>query len=32
MNSKYNKTSNPHKLTLNLSDKIDFNKSYKHAA
>ena len=32
MNSKNNKTSDPHKLLLNLSDKIDFKKSDKYVA
>ena len=32
MNSKNNKTSNPHRLILNLSDKINFKMSDKYVA
>ena len=32
MNSQNSKTSSPHRLLLNLSDKIDLKKSYKYVA
>ena len=32
MNSKINKTSDPHRLLLNLTDKINLHRSYKYVA
>ena len=32
MNSKNSKTSDPHRLLLNLTDKIDLRRKYKYVA